>query len=218
MTSADTAAINAHLSEISRTVAEGAHAVLFLFGAGWHGSKAPRVPDSTTLIPLLARQAGFDLLQKVYGPAFAPTASPFPPCKSMTRPSDDAATPGTSSPTTSTPPDPLPEETAQKRSRARAVGIIPFPADRFGRGGVTRLRRRVQTGFPKPVFLRCPSVPSQSAGFRIRSGPSFCNSALPRRVIGETSEAACCARLRRPCRCRSPRSPGPDCPRSPRQR
>jgi len=52
MPNADTAAMNAHLAEISRAVAEGAHAVLVLDGAGWHGSKALRVPDNITLLPL----------------------------------------------------------------------------------------------------------------------------------------------------------------------
>ncbi len=52
MPHADTAAMNAHLAEISRTVAEGAHAVLVLDGAGWHGAKAPNVPDNITLLPL----------------------------------------------------------------------------------------------------------------------------------------------------------------------
>ena len=33
----NTAAMNAHLAEIARTVAPGAHAVLVLDGAGWHG-------------------------------------------------------------------------------------------------------------------------------------------------------------------------------------
>jgi len=33
---ADTAAMNAHLAEIARTVAPGAHALLVLDGAGWH--------------------------------------------------------------------------------------------------------------------------------------------------------------------------------------
>ena len=32
--------MNAHLSEISQTVASGAHAILVMGGAGWHGSKA----------------------------------------------------------------------------------------------------------------------------------------------------------------------------------
>ena len=34
---ADTEAMNLHLAEIARTVAPGAHAVLVLDGAGWHG-------------------------------------------------------------------------------------------------------------------------------------------------------------------------------------
>ena len=48
----DTEAMNAHLIEISRTVAEGAHAILVLDGAGWHGSKAPRIPENITLLIL----------------------------------------------------------------------------------------------------------------------------------------------------------------------
>lgn len=52
MPNADTAAMNAHLAEISRTVSEGAHAVLVLGGAGWHGAKALKVLDNITLLPL----------------------------------------------------------------------------------------------------------------------------------------------------------------------
>jgi hypothetical protein len=52
MPHADTAAMNDHLAEISCTVAEGAHALLVLDGAGWHGSNALRVPDNITLLPL----------------------------------------------------------------------------------------------------------------------------------------------------------------------
>lgn len=52
MPNADTSAMNAHLAEISRTVAEGAHAILVLDGAGWLGSKALTVPDTITLLPL----------------------------------------------------------------------------------------------------------------------------------------------------------------------
>lgn len=52
MPHADTAAMNAHLAEISRTVSEGAHAVLVLDGAGWHASKALRIPDNITLLQL----------------------------------------------------------------------------------------------------------------------------------------------------------------------
>lgn len=49
---ADTHAMNLHLIEISRCVAEGAHAVLVLDGAGWHGSGELVVPDNITLLPL----------------------------------------------------------------------------------------------------------------------------------------------------------------------
>jgi len=52
MPQADTAAMSAHLVEISKTVAKGAHAVLVLDGAGWHGAKALQIPDNMTLLPL----------------------------------------------------------------------------------------------------------------------------------------------------------------------
>jgi transposase len=44
--------MNAHLVEIARTVAKGAHAILVLDGAGWHGSKALKVPENITLLLL----------------------------------------------------------------------------------------------------------------------------------------------------------------------
>ena len=40
----DLEAMNIHLAEIGRRVAEGAHAVLVLDGAGWHTSPKLRVP------------------------------------------------------------------------------------------------------------------------------------------------------------------------------
>ena len=49
---ADTAAMNAHLAEIARTVAPGAHALLILDGAGWLGGKALAVPDIVSLLTL----------------------------------------------------------------------------------------------------------------------------------------------------------------------
>jgi hypothetical protein len=49
---ADTEAMNAHLAEISRCVAEGAHAVLVLDGAGWHGAEALDTPANITLAVL----------------------------------------------------------------------------------------------------------------------------------------------------------------------
>ena len=41
-----------HLAEIAVTVAPGAHAVLLLDQAGWHGSDALTVPPNITLTPL----------------------------------------------------------------------------------------------------------------------------------------------------------------------
>ena len=52
MPHADTSAMNAHLCEIARTVAAGAHALLILDGAGWHGSAKLEVPDNITLLKL----------------------------------------------------------------------------------------------------------------------------------------------------------------------
>jgi len=49
---ANTAAMNAHLAEIAHAVAPGAHAVLVLDGAGWHGGKDLVVPDTITLLTL----------------------------------------------------------------------------------------------------------------------------------------------------------------------
>ena len=48
----NTAAMNAHLAEIARTVEPGAHAILVLDGAGWHRSKAQAVPDNISPPPL----------------------------------------------------------------------------------------------------------------------------------------------------------------------
>ena len=45
-------AMNEHLAEIAKTVVPGAHAVIVLDGAGWHGSKALCTPDNITLLPL----------------------------------------------------------------------------------------------------------------------------------------------------------------------
>jgi transposase len=52
MSFADTSAMNAHLAEISRTVAPGAHAVLILDGAGWHGGHDLVVPENISLLML----------------------------------------------------------------------------------------------------------------------------------------------------------------------
>ena len=48
----NTEAMNLHLEEISIAVAPGAHAVLLLDQAGWHGSGTLIVPANITLLPL----------------------------------------------------------------------------------------------------------------------------------------------------------------------
>lgn len=57
----DTEAMNLHLAEIARTVTPGAHAVLVLDGAGWHGGGDLLVPDNISLLTL---------------PAYAPELNP----------------------------------------------------------------------------------------------------------------------------------------------
>lgn len=52
MPHANTSAMNAHLAEISKAVTPGAHAVLVLDGAGWHGAKALKVPGNISLLTL----------------------------------------------------------------------------------------------------------------------------------------------------------------------
>jgi hypothetical protein len=49
---ANAEAMRLHLAEISRHVAQDAHAVLVLDGAGWHSAADLAVPDNLTLLPL----------------------------------------------------------------------------------------------------------------------------------------------------------------------
>jgi transposase len=48
----NTEGMTLHLSGISAAVAPGAHAVLLLDQAGWHGSRALVIPANITLMPL----------------------------------------------------------------------------------------------------------------------------------------------------------------------
>jgi len=48
----NTAAMSAHLAEIARNVAPGAHALLILDGAGWHGSATLVLPENISLLTL----------------------------------------------------------------------------------------------------------------------------------------------------------------------
>jgi hypothetical protein len=49
---ANTDALSLHLAEIAGQVASGAHAILVLDGAGWHGADDLDVPDNVTLLHL----------------------------------------------------------------------------------------------------------------------------------------------------------------------
>jgi transposase len=44
--------MNLHLKEISRCVSPGAHAVVILDGAGYHGARDINPPENITLLPL----------------------------------------------------------------------------------------------------------------------------------------------------------------------
>ena len=48
----NTEAMGLHLAEVARTVADDAHSVLIVDGAGWHDSKDLVVPDNITLLKL----------------------------------------------------------------------------------------------------------------------------------------------------------------------
>ena len=52
MPRADTEAMRKHLEELSREVAEGAHAIVILDQAGWHTTAKLVIPANITLMPL----------------------------------------------------------------------------------------------------------------------------------------------------------------------
>jgi hypothetical protein len=61
----NTDAMHLHLQEISRHVAPGAHAVLVLDGAGWHGA-ALVVPANLTLLPLPPKSPELNPVENVW--------------------------------------------------------------------------------------------------------------------------------------------------------
>lgn len=52
MPEVSTTAMQVFLDAFSKTLAGDEHAAMFLDQAGWHGSKALRVPDNVTLVPI----------------------------------------------------------------------------------------------------------------------------------------------------------------------
>ena len=62
----NTEAMALHLVEISAAVAPGAHAVLLLDQAGWHGSASLNVPSNITLMPLPPRCPELNPVENVW--------------------------------------------------------------------------------------------------------------------------------------------------------
>ena len=123
MPHADTQAMSAHLAEIAKTVASGAHALLILDGAGWHGSaELERYPTTSPCsnsrpIPLNSTR------WKMCGLICVPTSSPYPSSTIMSRSSTGVAKHGTSLQTTKPQSRQSLPDNGPKRSTTRAVGI-----------------------------------------------------------------------------------------------
>jgi hypothetical protein len=89
-------AMQLHLEEITTKIAPGAHAILILDQAGWHGAKDLRVPSNISLLPLPPRAPELNSQENIWQfmrQCFR-TASSNPSTTSSTT----AATPGTLSP------------------------------------------------------------------------------------------------------------------------
>ena len=55
-----------HLNEIAARVSPGAHAILILDQAGWHGSKELRVPANISLLPLPPRSPELNSQENIW--------------------------------------------------------------------------------------------------------------------------------------------------------
>ena len=62
----NTAAMQLHLDEIARRITAGAHAILILDQAGWHGAKALVVPNNITLMPLPPRSPELNPTENIW--------------------------------------------------------------------------------------------------------------------------------------------------------
>ena len=62
---ANTQAMQAHLDEIGRTVARGAHAVLLLDRAGWHTTEKLTIPNNLTMILLPSRSPELNPVENI---------------------------------------------------------------------------------------------------------------------------------------------------------
>ena len=86
MPHADTQAMSAHLAEIAKTVASGAHALLILDGAGWHGSAELEVRQHHP-IKLPPYSPELNPMENHHGCGLicVPTSSPYPSSTIMSR-------------------------------------------------------------------------------------------------------------------------------------
>jgi hypothetical protein len=88
-------AMQLHLDEIAIKVSPGAHAILLLDQAGWHGAKILKVPSNITLMPLPARPNS--MARKTSGSSCGRTGSQVGSSNPSTISSITAATLGTPS-------------------------------------------------------------------------------------------------------------------------
>jgi transposase len=62
----NTEAMSLHLQEISANVAPGAHGLVLLDQAGWHGAKDLVIPDNITLLPLPPRSPELNPTENIW--------------------------------------------------------------------------------------------------------------------------------------------------------
>jgi transposase len=55
-----------HLDEIATRVTAGAHAILILDQAGWHGAKDLKIPNKLSLLPLPPRAPEFNPQENIW--------------------------------------------------------------------------------------------------------------------------------------------------------
>lgn len=66
MPEANTEAMNQHLAEISKQVSPRAHAIVLMDRAGWHRSKALRVPQNLTIMLLPPRSPELNPVETIW--------------------------------------------------------------------------------------------------------------------------------------------------------
>lgn len=62
----NTAAMSLHLAEVSKAIKQGAHGVVVLDQAGWHGSKDLEIPENITLLPLPPRSPELNPVENLW--------------------------------------------------------------------------------------------------------------------------------------------------------